>query len=219
MAAIINFPACARYIISDAISSCVGLFEGFDNGVKVRRADRRVILVGPDGTGKTTLADIISKRISAKFDVEAPIFHHSYDTGLAWFKSVKGRYGYAKIMEGDFAHNWVVYDRHPAIDFPVYDMVLRGGSLMEPYLTDLYDTPYDKWFKLPTVRRALENAIIVLLQDQQVEPSADRGDPECIQGSIGDLRKQYDNAVTSLCQYDRSLTWSSNTVIFRETIN
>lgn len=219
MAAIIDFPAGSRGIIADAISTSVGVAEWVDNGVKMRRADRRVILVGPDGTGKTKMASRISSCISTRLNVKAPVFHHDYATGLAWFKSMNVKSGYAKTMEGDLAHSWVVYDRHPAIDFLVYDMALRGGNLVKPYITDPYNTPYDKWFKFPTVHRALENAIIVLLQDQKVEPSADRGDPEGIKDAIGDLREQYDRAIFSLCQYDRSLIWSSNTVIFRETIN
>ena len=218
MATLIDFPKGSRGAVAEAIPAFVGLFEGFDNGVKTRRADRRVILVGPDGTGKTTLADSISRGISAKLNVKAPVFHHDYSTGLAWFKSMNVPSGYAKTMEGDLAHSWAVYDRHPAIDFPVYDMALRGGNLVKPYITDIYSTPYNKWFKIPVVREALEDAIIVLLQDQKVKPSTDRGDPEGIQDAFDGLREQYYTAISSLCQYDRSLIWSSNTVLFRETI-
>lgn len=220
MASVIDFPAGSRHIVADAVSAFVGVSEWVDNGVKMRRADRRVILVGPDGTGKTQMANVISRDISSRINVKAPIFHHDYATGLAWFKSMNVKSGYAKTMEGDLAHSWVVYDRHPAIDFPVYDVALRGGSLVKPYLSDPYDTTlYYKWFRLPVVRKAIEDAIIILLQDQKVEPSADRGDPEGIKDALGSLREQYDRAIFSLCQYDRSLIWSSNTVIFRETIN
>lgn len=219
MATVIDFPAGSRHIVADAVSAFVGVAEWVDNGVKMRRADRRVILVGPDGTGKTQLADFISRDISSRLNVKAPVFHHDYATGLAWFKSMNVKSGYAKTMEGDLAHSWVVYDRHPAIDFPVYDVALRGGSLVKPYLSDPYDTTlYYKWFRLPVVRKALEDAIIILLQDQKVEPSPDRGDPEGIQDAIGNLYDQYDNAIVSLCQSHRSLIWSQNTVIFREKL-
>lgn len=218
MAAIIDFLACSRDLIADAVSASVGVAEWVDNGVKMRRADRRVILVGPDGTGKTKMANIISSGISTRLNVKAPVFHHDYATGLAWFKSMNVPSGYAKTMEGDLSRSWVVYDRHPAIDFPVYDVALRGGSLVKPYLDDPYNTLYDKWFRHPVVRKALEDAIIVLLQDQKVEPSPDRGDPEGIQDAIGNLYDQYDNAIVSLCQSHRSLIWSQNTVIFREKL-
>lgn len=222
MASVIDFPVGSRHIVADAVSAFVGVFEGFegpDKGVRTRRADRRVILVGPDGTGKTKLADFISRDISSRLNVKAPVFHHDYATGLAWFKSMNVKSGYAKTMEGDLAHSWVVYDRHPAIDFPVYDVALRGGSLVKPYLSDPYDTTlYHKWFRLPVVRKALEGAIVILLQDQKVEPSPDRGDPEGIQDAIGNLYDQYDNAIVSLCQPHRSLIWSQNTVIFREKL-
>lgn len=222
MASIIDFPAGSRGVIAEAVSSFVGVsdgFEGLDKGVRIRRASRRVILVGPDGTGKTTLADSISRGISARLHVKAPVFHHDYATGLAWFKSMNVKSGYAKTMEGDLSHTWIVYDRHPAIDFPVYDMALRGGNFVRPYITDIYSTPYNKWFKIPVVREALEDAIIVLLQDQKVDPSDDRGDPEGIKSALCGLREQYDNAVLNLSMsYDRSLIWSQNIVIFRETI-
>lgn len=218
MATIVNFIAGSRVVIAEAISTFVGVREETNDGVKTRRAARRVILVGPDGTGKTQLAHEISREISSRLKVKAPIFHHDYATGLAWFKSMNVTSGYAKTMEGDLAHSWVVYDRHPAIDFPVYDVALRGGSLVKPYLSDTYNTLYDKWFRHPVVRKALEDAIIILLQDQKVEPSPDRGDPEGIQDVIGNLYDQYDNAIVSLSKFDRSLTWSQNTVIFREKL-
>ena len=219
MASVIDFPAGSRHIVADAVSAFVGVAEWVDNGVKMRRADRRVILVGPDGTGKTQMANFISRDISSRLNVKAPIFHYDYATGLAWFKSMNVKSGYAKTMEEDLAHSWVVYDRHPAIDFPVYDMALRGGNIVKPYITGPYSVPYNKWLKHPVVREALKDAIIILLLDQMVKPSADRGDPEGIQESLGDLREQYDRAIFSLCQYDRSLVWSSDTVVFRETIN
>lgn len=219
MATIVNFLAGSRAVIAEAISTFVGVLEGADGGVKTRRAARRVIIVGPDGTGKTQLAHEISREISSRLKVKAPIFHHDYATGLAWFKSMNVPSGYAKTMEVELANSWVVYDRHPAIDFPVYDMALRGGNLVKPYITGIYSTPYNKWFKHPVVREALADAIIVLLRDQMVKPSADRGDPEGIQDSLGSLREQYDNAVFNLCMYDRSLVWTGDAVVFRETIN
>ena len=218
MASILTFrPDFRTKLISTLIESMVDPRLGFD----VEGIIRKVIVVGPDGTGKTTFVNQMAEAFENKYNHPCPTFHHNLNTGISWYESMGKGNGFAASMEGDLlSKNWYIYDRHPAIDYPVYEMATRGGcSFTEDHPSNYPDRPYSTWFMRPVVRSALRDSIVVFLRDQKVKPSAERGDPDAIVDCLDNIRKEYSDVIDELIRTDDALTWSHDVVIFEEVVS
>lgn len=185
------------------------------------RVTRKVIVVGPDGTGKTTFVNQMAEAFENKYGRPCPTFHHNLNTGTVWYDSMGKGNGFAASMEGDLlSRNWYIYDRHPAIDYPVYQMAIRDGdTFTEDHPSNYPNRPYSTWFMRPVVRSALRDSILVFLRDQKVEPSPERGDPSAIADSLDDIREEYCYVIEELIRSDDALTWSHDIVIFEEVVS
>lgn len=217
MASRITFrPDFRAKLISMLVESMVEPRLGLDEGIV-----RKVIVVGPDGTGKTTFVNQLAEAFEDTYGRPCPTFHHNLHTGIAWYASMGKGNGFAASMEGNLlSKNWYVYDRHPAIDYPVYERAIRGGgTFAEDHPSDYPSRPYSTWFMRPVVRSAIIDAIIVVLRDQKVKPSVERGDPDDVVERLDGIRKEYSEVLEELTRYDNALTWSHDVVIFEEVVS